>query len=449
MKLLRLWFGLHEPVSPGAYAASGFGLMVFKYLVEALLIYAVTGNWLLPQHYLNPLLTSRQHLLREADWLLWVLVLWTLPFLWIGVSMTLRRAVDAGRSPFLSLLYFAPVVNYVLMLVLCLLPSRPTAPPLAAGAVAPSMDARFQSAMLGIVLGVGIALAMVGLSVAVFGVYGTTLFFATPVVMGAVAAFVFNRDHPRTIGATLLVAVLTVFMAGGSLLLFALEGVLCLAMAAPLALVMAIMGALLGRAIALQGAPRVAHLAGIVAVLPLIAGSESVPSATPRLNEVVTVVEIDATPERVFRHVVGFSDLPEPNASFFNLGIAYPRRARIVGRGVGAVRHCEFSTGPFVEPITAWDEPRRLAFDVTSQPPVLQEWSPYRSISPPHLDGYLRSHRGEFRLRRLPGGRTRLEGSTWYELRMAPELYWNLYADALIHAIHARVLSHVKTLSES
>jgi len=45
----------------------------------------------------------------------------------------------------------------------------------------------------------------------------------------------------------------------------------------------------------------------------------------------------------------------------------------------------------------------------------------------------------------LAGGRTRLEGSTWYELEMAPEGYWQLYADYLIHRIHARVLEHIKS----
>ena len=33
--------------------------------------------------------------------------------------MTLRRPEDAGLSPFLALLYFVPVVNYLLMLPLC------------------------------------------------------------------------------------------------------------------------------------------------------------------------------------------------------------------------------------------------------------------------------------------------------------------------------------------
>src|SRR5437764_9190538 len=108
-------------------------------------------------------------------------------------------------------------------------------------------------------------------------------------------------------------------------------------------------------------------------------------------------IEIDAPTERVWQNVIGFSELPEVPKWFFRLGIAYPVRARIEGSGVGAVRRCEFSTGPFVEPITAWEPPSRLAFDVQSQPAPMTEWSPYRHVHPPHLDGTMRSRRGEFR----------------------------------------------------
>ena len=45
-------------------------------------------------------------------------------------------------------------------------------------------------------------------------------------------------------------------------------------------------------------------------------------------------------------------------------------KARIEGEGVGAIRYCSFSTGDFVEPITAWEKPHRLAFDVVKNPPV-------------------------------------------------------------------------------
>jgi len=150
----------------------------------------------------------------------------------------------------------------------------------------------------------------------------------------------------------------------------------------------------------------------------------------------------------VWRHVVSFGDLEEPPRWFFRLGIAYPRRATITGTGVGAVRRCEFSTGAFVEPITAWDAPSRLAFDVASQPPPMTEWSPYANLAPPHLSKSFRSRRGEFRLIGLPGGRTRLEGRTWYALDMQPLAYWTLWSDGIVHAIHARVLAHVRSLAE-
>src|SRR5437764_11949048 len=125
-------------------------------------------------------------------------------------------------------------------------------------------------------------------------------------------------------------------------------------------------------------------------------------------------IEIDAPTERVWQNVIGFSELPEVPKWFFRLGIAYPVRARIEGSGVGAVRRCEFSTGPFVEPITAWEPPSRLAFDVASQPPSTTELSPYKDVRAAHLEGYMVSRRGEFRLVRLPGHRTRLAGTPWY-----------------------------------
>jgi hypothetical protein len=86
---------------------------------------------------------------------------------------------------------------------------------------------------------------------------------------------------------------------------------------------------------------------------------------------------------------------------------------------------------------------------VTTQPPPLEEWSPYARIVPPHLDGYFQSRRGEFRLVPLPSGRTRLEGSTWYEMRLYPDGYWVLFADALISRIHLRVLRHIRMLAEA
>jgi uncharacterized protein YndB with AHSA1/START domain len=160
-------------------------------------------------------------------------------------------------------------------------------------------------------------------------------------------------------------------------------------------------------------------------------------------------MEIDAPPERVWRYVVSFPDLAEPREWFFRAGLAYPQRARIEGTGVGAVRYCEFSTGPFVEPIEIWDEPRLLRFRVTENPAPMHEWSPYAQVAPKHLHGYLISQKGQFRLTRLSGNRTLLEGATWYRHGLWPAEYWRWWSDAIIHRIHLRVLNHIRTLAEA
>jgi hypothetical protein len=292
-----------------------------------------------------------------------------------------------------------------------------------------------------------ICIAMVSLSVYLIQDYGAALFMGTPIIMGAVSAYIYNRPYTRTMFSSIMVAELSIFLSGLILLLFAFEGLICLVMLLPIAGVMAILGATIGSMIASLQPQHSLTLLIPISLLPVIAGAEHAVRVVPEY-EVLSTVEIDAPPERVWPNVIGFSELEAPPSWYFKLGIAYPKRATITGTGVGAIRHCEFSTGPFVEPITVWDPPRRLAFDVQSQPPPMHELSPYRYVHPPHLDGYLMCKRGEFRLIDLGEGRTRLEGRTWYAYNIFPQSYWTLWTDMLIHRIHLRVLSHVKKLSE-
>ena len=161
----------------------------------------------------------------------------------------------------------------------------------------------------------------------------------------------------------------------------------------------------MGRRVALHDRGPALNALLAVAILPTAAVLDADrPATAPR--EVRSAVVIDAPADVVWRNVVAFPPLPEPRELVFRMGVAYPRRAEITGTGVGAVRRCVFSTGAFVEPITRWEPGRRLSFDVTAQPRPLEEWSAYAEVAPPHLDGYFRSRRGEFRLVPLAGGRT-------------------------------------------
>jgi hypothetical protein len=79
----------------------------------------------------------------------------------------------------------------------------------------------------------------------------------------------------------------------------------------------------------------------------------------------------------------------------------------------------------------------------------MNEWSPYAHVMPRHLHGYLISKQGQLLLTPLPNGHTLLEGTTWYQHGLWPEMYWTAWSQAIIHRIHVRVLNHIKNLSES
>ncbi len=446
-RCIALWFGTKERVTPRAYIVSGFGLMLLKYATEALAVWQFTGRRFSVLDFLNPVLSTREELLRPApEWLGWAWFVWSLPFLWIAVSMSVRRAADAGNSPWLGLMVVVPVLNLVFMLTMCFLPSK-HGDSWAPSTEEPSDLDRKKSAAFGIGLSLLVGGAMLFLSVYAFSTYGASLFLGTPLLMSATAAYVYNRSNPRTAGSSAVVGLLSVAFAGLALLLFALEGVVCVLMAAPLILPIGLLGGLLGKAIADATRVPPSHLAGAIAVLPLLAWGESMLAPSHEFV-VTTTIEVDVAPEVVWNHVIAFPDLPRERPWYFSWGIACPERARIVGNGLGATRYCEFTTGAFVEPITVWEEPTRLAFDITSQPEPMLELSPYEGLHPPHLDGFLISKRGEFKLVPLPAGRTRVEGRTWYAIEMYPQWYWINWTDSIIHRIHQRVLLHIKNLSE-
>lgn len=439
---VNLWFGFRDPVDRGTYFRHGLGLTAFKYGLDALLIWRFAGVVWTPLDYLSPLWSTREHLLADGpSWLLPLLVVIALPFLWIGVSMSMRRAVDAGASPGLALLFFIPGLNLVLMLALCIPVSKTRPTPLD---VRNAAD-RFKSAMLGVAASLGIAVVTMLIGVYLRRAYSTGFILGVPFTVGYISSYIYNYQTERPAGESVLLALASVTITAGAIVVFALEGLVCIGMALPIAWVLAWPGAVLGRVMARRATVR-PHGAGLALLVPLFVGLE--PRAQPPTHEVITVVDIAAPPAVVWQHVVSFPDLAPPTELLFRAGVAAPMRARIEGHGVGAIRYCDFTTGSFVEPITAWSDDERLAFDITAQAPPMTELSPYPDVHPPHLDGYFRATHGEFRLTPLPGGRTRLEGRTAYVVDMFPQAYWTVPARAIVTAIHARVLHHIQTLAE-
>ena len=272
----------------------------------------------------------------------------------------------------------------------------------------------------------GIGIAATALAVIVFKDYGWGVFAGLPFWIGMVAVLVYGYKAPRGLGACLGVATLAIMAVGVATIAVAIEGLICVLMAAPIALGLAMLGGLTGYFIQRRtwgGPPRLEVFGALLLAMPGALALEHARPVEPPMLSVTSTIEINAPPQAVWRNVVSFQQIDEPIAPgdwYFRAGLAYPQRAEISGSGVGAVRHCVFSTGAFVEPITVWDEAHLLRFGVTAEPPAMRELSPYPGIHPPHLDHYFSSKQGQFLLVELPHGRTRLEGTTWYRHHLEP-----------------------------
>ena len=452
-------------VGRGKYAVVGLALFAIKHNLDRVIAVSYGYRWALGNYWLfdrsGDLVDGRQVKLR----LYAALVAAALPFVWVGVVMTIKRLRDAGLPLWLVVLFFAPFLNLFFFLLLAVVPARAVEArarrpgglvaraQAALGRVIP--DSPLGSAALSLLVVVPLSIAATILSARVLENYGWGLFVGLPFFLGLVSVLLYGFHRPRTLGSCVAVSQLSVALVAAALVALAVEGLICVVMAAPLASVLALAGGLVGFVLQRRDidAERDASLnlrvcAAAALALPGLMIAEHSLRLEPPLYEVKTAVAVDAPPEVVWRNLVEFAELPPADDALFRAGVAYPVRAEIVGRGAGAVRYCVFSTGAFVEPIEVWDEPRLLRFTVTAQPPSMTELSPYQNLRPPHLENYLSSRRGQFRLTPLAGGRTLLEGTTWYENRFWPGAYWRLWSDAIIHRIHRRVLDHIRNLSE-
>jgi len=284
----------------------------------------------------------------------------------------------------------------------------------------------------------------------VFRDYAVGLFIWLPMVMGAISTMIAAYDNLATRKQLRNISFLTLGIFCLGLLTFAWEGVICLIMAAPLGLIFTFMGHYIGYLIIdvkMKNNPLTVIIL-LAASVPVLMAFEHVRGPAEGLRSITTSIEINANAATVWKNVVSFPQLEEPSEFIFRSGIAYPINAQIDGQGVGAIRHCNFSTGSFVEPIAVWDEGKLLKFDVDSQPEPLKELSFYNNIHPNHLHGYWVSKGGQFKLTQLANGHTLLEGTTWYINKIQPGFYWTLWSDYIVHKIHMRVLEHIRTLAE-
>jgi uncharacterized membrane protein YhaH (DUF805 family) len=441
---MRKFFAFEGTIGRLPYALSSLAIVALPYAI-VWLVFAVLHEpwppswrfWAMPLFALGTLAQVPLFVLPFA-FLALLIVYWAL------AALAFRRATDAAADGWIAALAVAPGFQIPTILYLSLLPPRPQP---AVTTATPEGRMEWRSAAQGVLTGMALTLFGVAVSALVFGSYGFGIFVLTPFVIGAATAFLANRVRDIGWRRTHQLTLLALALGGTALVLVALEGVVCIALASPLAYVTALVGALLGRAAAQRPGRRGRSTLTAFVLLPaMFASEQAFPATTTFATD--ESIDIAAPPPAVWQALIHMDRIDIPPSLPFRLGVAYPLRGEIAGSGVGAIRTGVFSTGIALERVTEWRDGRALAFVVLSDPPAMHEMSPYAHVNAPHVHGYFRTVSTRFEIVPLAGGKSRLVEHTVHALRLDPILYWLPLARWIIHQNNTRVLASVRQHAE-
>ncbi len=260
-------------------------------------------------------------------------------------------------------------------------------------------------------------------------------FFLIPFIVGLAGAWFWRRLN-RTLNWSFLDAFWVALAGIAAAAIVLREGVVCLVIVFPALYIFVLCGVLLGR---VWFRPDYSKLRlTIFPLLVLATLGEGIYHSEGR-DVVTDHILVHAPPAKVWPHVLEFPEIPDrPDYWIFRLGLPYPTRTTNGGNFVGADRQCIFSNGVVIKERVAELLPNeKLTFDVAEQP------------TDPEAYGHITLHRGQFVLQDNHDGTTTLIGSSWYTLHVRPRWYFDLWTRDMTRAVHLRVMTHIKRLSET
>lgn len=356
-------------------------------------------------------------------------------------TLSFRRARWSGGGYAIAAMTIVPGAQLFAIVMLALLPrlARGDAPE-------PARGSDVLHIVQGVLSGMGIIVLSVLVSAIGFGAYGWGLFVMTPLLVGVTTAYIANRRNLLSARRSAAIVLSAAALGTIALVSFALEGLVCIIMAAPLGAMVALIGGKIGRAIARTGQSRNPPLMSL-AVLPVLFALEGAMPPNLVINS-TSSVDIAAPPTAVWQAVVSNEPIRSGPGLIGATGLAYPIGGRLQGVGVGAVRLGDFSTGTARETVTEWAPLHALSFAVLHQPPAMAEMSPYAQVHAPHVSGYFNTATTRFSLYPLRNGGTRLTVNSTHILRIDPVLYWEPIARMAIDLNVTRVLRDIRFKAE-
>lgn len=303
------------------------------------------------------------------------------------------------------------------------------------------MKTKTKAILKGIILANGFALMLLFVSKLLYiyhilfsGLFVASDFILIPIVMGIINVYCW-RPFRFSTGKKMLCLFYNLLVLLFLCAFFMKEGVFCLIIVFPLLLAFLMVGQLIGEFLLRRKNKNLnISILGLLLVLFAI----DINSDHQYVKLVSDEMIIQATPDKIWRHVVAFETIQEKSTFWmFRLGMPQPMRTTVSAYYEGADRKCIFNDSiVFDEKMTVFQPQKNLTFDILKQP------------QNPEIIGHIETQRGQFLLKDNKDGTTTLIGNSWYKLNVFPAWYYDLWAESIVRNVHLRVMKHIKKLSE-
>ncbi len=282
------------------------------------------------------------------------------------------------------------------------------------------------------------------------GAISLSILVVLPYALGSVFYLLSDLHGQKPKRATIIpvVLVLLILIMGAIILR---EGVICVAMLAPLWWLFAWFGATTVKILHNRYRKRTTLHSSILLALPflmLIVDANTVSPITT--SNVERSVLINATPNEIWPHLLKMDDIQQSegrwNVTQNILQVHRPRSAIVIGEETNAIRYAAWGDDiTFEEHIRQWHENEDLRWEFVFANDSVQKYTD-RHISP---DGaHLKIQNGGYRLEPINAQQTRLFLDTNYLVSTPVNTYGTLWGELILGDIQSNILHIVKTRAE-
>lgn len=285
-----------------------------------------------------------------------------------------------------------------------------------------------------------------GVTVGVAGVMSAAFLFGVPAATGALTVWLAGQSGPVPLRRALLLPWMACGTAVAVAMLTLIEGSICLAMAAPVFLLMGSLGgwAMWWTQRRRQGRPEqgLASLS-VAALLPLLWGGAEAQFAVPADTWQVSNVQVISAPvEVVWAQVASVpkidpSELPPSFAHF--IGLPRPIAATLSAPAKGGVRMASFERGlVFREEVTDWQPGKTIAFAIRAEQAPAEALDEHVVVGGRYFDVL----DGRYTLRAIDPQHTEVTLTSTHRLSTTLNGYAGLWTRAIMWDLQ-RVILHV------